>query len=296
MQGKGPFQGSIVALVTPMFDDGSVDEASLRRLVDWHVEQGTDAIVAMGTTGESGTLSEDEHLRVVQIVVEQAAGRLPVIAGTGSSSTAKAIALTQAVEKFAIAGTLSVTPYYVRPSQEGLYQHYRAIAAVATKPILLYNVPGRTGCDLLPETVIRLAAVAGIAGIKEATGKLERLHAIKAGVPTSFVLLSGDDASACEFMLQGGHGVISVTSNVAPKAMAAMCRLAIAGQAEAARQQDATLQGLHETLFNEPNPTPAKWAVAQLHGCSAHLRLPLLPLTAANQPRVRAAMVAAGVL
>lgn len=296
MRGTSPFRGSIVALVTPMFDDGSIDEIALRRLVDWHVEQGTHAIVAMGTTGESATLTDEELLRVVQIVVEQAADRVPVIAGTGSSSTAKAIKLTQAVEKFAIVGTLCVTPYYNRPSQEGLFQHYRAIAAAASKPVLLYNVPGRTGCDLLPETVIRLAAVPGIAGIKEATGKLERLAEIQAAVPAAFALLSGDDESACTFMLQGGHGVISVTANVAPKAMAAMCSAALADQAETAKRLNETLRGLHETLFSEPNPTPAKWAVAQLHGCSAHLRLPLLPLTAANQPHVRAAMTAAGVL
>ena len=296
MLGRSPFAGSIVALITPLHEDGAVDEPALRRLVDWHVEQGTHAIVAMGTTGESATLDEDEHLRVVQIVVEQAGGRIPVIAGTGSCSTAKAIKLTQAVEKFAIVGTLCVTPYYIRPSQEGLFQHYRAIAGAATKPILLYNVPGRTGCDLLPETVIRLAQVARIAGIKEATGKLDRLQAIKAAVPPSFALISGDDATACEFMLQGGHGVISVTSNVAPKAMAAMCEAAVAGNRSLATQLDLPLQGLHETLFCEPNPTPAKWAVAQLQGCSTHLRLPLLPLTAANQPHVRAAMVAAGVL
>ncbi|NQD38325.1 4-hydroxy-tetrahydrodipicolinate synthase [Permianibacter sp. IMCC34836] len=292
----GLLTGSIVALVTPMFDDGSIDELSLRRLVDWHVEQGTNAIVAMGTTGESATLTDDEWLRVVQIVVEQAAARIPVIAGTGSSSTAKAIKLTQAVEKFAIAATLCVTPYYNRPSQEGLYQHFAAIAAAATKPVLLYNVPGRTGCDLLPETVIRLANVPRIAGIKEATGKLDRLQTIKVAVSADFLLLSGDDASACDFMLQGGKGVISVTSNVAPKAMAAMCKAAVAGDAALAHKLDASLQGLHETLFVEPSPTPAKWAVAQLHGCSAHLRLPLLPLTAANQPHVRAAMTAAGVL
>lgn len=296
MRGSSPFRGSIVALVTPMFDDGSIDEPSLRRLVDWHVAEGTNAIVAMGTTGESATLTDEELLRVVAIVVEQAAGRLPVLAGTGSCSTAKAVALTRAVEKFAIVGTLCVTPYYVRPTQEGLYQHYAAVAAAATKPVLLYNVPGRTGCDLLPETVLRLAAVPGIAGIKEATGKLERLHAIRAGAPAGFALLSGDDESACEFMLQGGHGVISVTNNVAPRAMAAMCAAALADDAERARHYNAQLQGLHETLFSEPNPTPAKWAVAQLHGCSAHLRLPLLPLTAANQTRVRAAMAAAGVL
>jgi 4-hydroxy-tetrahydrodipicolinate synthase len=296
MVGDSPFKGSIVALITPMFEDGSVDEVTVRRLVDWHVEQGTHAIVAMGTTGESATLTDDELLRVVQIVVEQAAGRIPVIAGTGSSSTAKVIKLTQAVEKFAIVGTLCVTPYYNRPSQEGLFQHYSAIAAAATKPVLLYNVPGRTGCDLLPETIIRLAAVPGIAGVKEATGKLDRLQTIKSAVPASFRLISGDDASACEFMLQGGHGVISVTNNVAPKAMAAMCQAAMAGQVERARELDRPLQGLHETLFCEPSPTPAKWAVAQLHGCSTHLRLPLLSLTAANQPHVRAAMAAAGVL
>ena len=290
------FAGSAVALITPMFDDGSVDEAALRLLVDWHVAQGTNAIVAMGTTGESATLSDDEHLRVVQIVVEQAAGRLPVIAGTGSSSTAKAVKLTLAVEKLAIAATLCVTPYYNRPSQEGLFQHYSAIAAAANKPVLMYNVPGRTGCDLLPETVIRLARVTGIAGVKEATGLLERVQTLRAAVPDSFLLLSGDDATACDFMLQGGHGVISVTSNVAPKAMAAMCKAATAGDTVLAQKLDAPLRGLHETLFVEPNPTPAKWAISQLHGCSAQLRLPLLPLTAANQPHVRAAMVAAGVL
>lgn len=296
MAGSNPFRGSIVALVTPMLADGSVDEAALRRLVDWHVAQGTHAIVAMGTTGESATLTDEEHLRVVQIVVEQANARVPVIAGTGSSSTAKAVKLTQAVEKFAIAGTLCVTPYYNRPSQEGLFQHFQSVAAAASKPVLLYNVPARTGCDLLPATVIRLAKLPRIAGIKEATGKLERLHEIKAAVSADFVLLSGDDETACEFMLQGGHGVISVTSNVAPKAMAAMCEAALRGEAATARQLNAPLQGLHETLFCEPNPTPAKWAVAQLQGCADHLRLPLLSLTAANQPRVRAAMAAAGVL
>ncbi len=296
MTGTGPLKGSMVALITPMTETGAIDVVALRRLVDWHVEQGTDVIVAMGTTGESATLTDDELLQVVQIVVEQAAGRVPVLAGTGSSSTAKAIKLTQLVEALPIAGTLCVTPYYNRPSQEGLFQHFSAIAAVARKPVLLYNVPARTGCDLLPETVIRLAQVSGIAGIKEATGKLERLAQIKSAVPTGFLLLSGDDATAAEFMLQGGHGVISVTSNVAPKAMAAMCRAALAGDRDLASRLDAPLQGLHETLFCEPNPTPAKWAVAQLHGFSPAVRLPLLTLTALNQPKVRAAMTAAGVL
>jgi len=296
MAGTGPLKGSMVALITPMTETGTIDENALRRLVDWHVEQGTDVIVAMGTTGESATLTDEEWFRVVQIVVEQTAGRLPVLAGTGSSSTAKVIKLTELGETLPIAGTLCVTPYYNRPSQEGLFQHFSAIAAVARKPVLLYNVPARTGCDLLPETVIRLAQVAGIAGIKEATGKLERLEQIKLAVPASFLLLSGDDATAAEFMLRGGQGVISVTSNVAPKAMAAMCRAALAGDRELAGRLDASLQGLHETLFCEPNPTPAKWAVAELHRFSPAVRLPLLTLTVSNQPKVRAAMTAAGVL
>lgn len=296
MHSETPFRGSIVALISPMHGDGSLDLAALRKLVDWHIAQGTNAIVAMGTTGESATLTLAEHLEVVSVVVEQVAGRVPVLAGTGSSSTAKAVELTEQVERLGIAGTLCVTPYYVRPTQEGLFQHYSAIAANARLPVLLYNVPGRTGCDLLPETVLRLARVPGIAGIKEATGKLERLHSIKAGAHAEFILLSGDDETAAEFMLAGGAGVISVTANVAPKLMARMCTAALAGEVEQARQLDQQLQGLHKTLFLEPNPTPAKWACAQIHGFSSHLRLPLLPMTATHQSALRTAMHCAGVL
>lgn len=296
MHSDSIFRGSIVALITPLHADGALDLVALRKLVDWHIAEGSNAIVAMGTTGESATLTPVEHLDVVRIVVEQAAGRVPVLAGTGSCSTAKAVELTEQVERLGIAGTLCVTPYYVRPTQEGLFQHYRAVAAAAKPPVLLYNVPGRTGCDLLPETVLRLAQVPGIVGIKEATGKLERLAAIKAGAPEGFLLLSGDDETAAEFMLQGGDGVISVTANVAPKLMARMCAAALAGDGELARQLDQQLQGLHKTLFLEPNPTPAKWACAQLHGFSDFLRLPLLPFTVANQSAVRDAMRTAGVL
>lgn len=289
------FRGSIVALVTPMHRDGRVDFAALRRLVDWHVSEGTQAIVAVGTTGESATLDEAEHLDVVAAVVEQAAGRVPVLAGTGSACTAKAVKLTEAVTRFAVAGTLCVTPYYVRPTQEGLYQHYCAVAAASGKPVLLYNVPGRTGCDLLPETVARLARVKGIAGIKEATGKIERVARLRELCGDAFLLLSGDDATAREFMLAGGHGVISVTNNVAPRLMAAMCAAALRGDAAAAAELDSKLQGLHETLFIEPNPTPAKWAVAKLHGFANSLRLPMLPLTPAHEEAVRTAAQRAGV-
>ncbi|QGX41487.1 4-hydroxy-tetrahydrodipicolinate synthase [Permianibacter aggregans] len=290
------FRGSIVALITPMTANGGIDTARLKQLVEWHIGQGTHGIVAMGTTGESATLTDDEYLHVVKTVVETVAARIPVIAGTGSAATAKAVALTRKAESLGVDGTLCVTPYYLRPTQEGLYQHFIAVADAAAKPVLLYNVPGRTGCDLLPETVIRLAKHSQIAGIKEATGKLERLSAIQAGAGKDFLMLSGDDATACAFMLQGGHGVISVTSNVAPKAMAEMCEAALANRVGIARELDERLQGLHNDLFVEPNPTPAKWAVSQLLGGSDNLRLPLLPLTEANKPVVRAAMRRAGVI
>ena len=289
------FHGSIVALITPLFDDGRIDFKSLQSLVELHIKSGTNAIVAMGTTGESGTLSWEEHLSVVAAVVKQVAGRIPVIAGTGSSATAKAVDMTRAVHELGVDGTLCVTPYYVRPTQEGLFQHFSAVAAAADCPVLLYNVPGRTGCDLLPETVARLAQVKGIVGIKEATGSLDRLAAIQKSVSSEFTLLSGDDATACEFILRGGHGVISVTANVAPLAFAQMCQAARAGQREQAVSLDQRLQGLHETLFIEPNPTPAKWACAQQYGFSSFVRLPLLPLSEKNQQAVRGAMQQAGV-
>lgn len=290
------FHGSIVALVTPMTSGGQIDWTQLNRLVDWHIEQGSDGLVAMGTTGESATLTNDEHFAVIKAIVERVSGRLPVLAGTGSAATAKAVELTRGAEQLGVDGTLCVTPYYVRPTQEGLYQHFLTVAEAASKPVVLYNVPGRTGCDLLPATVGRLSTHARVVGIKEATGKLERVAEIRQLTRPDFVLLSGDDATACEFMLNGGQGVISVTSNVAPKAMAVMCEAALAGQGELARELDTALQGLHTDLFIEPNPTPAKWAVAQLHGGSDFLRLPLLPLSEANKPVVRAAMRRAGVI
>ncbi len=289
------FCGSIVALVTPLFDDGRIDFESLKRLVDFHVAAGTQAIVAMGTTGESGTLTWDEHLAVVKTVVTQVNHRIPVIAGTGSSATQKAIELTKAVHQLGVDATLCVTPYYVKPTQEGLFQHFCAVAAAAELPLLLYNVPSRTGCDLLPETVVRLSKVKNIVGVKEATGNLERLTLIQPHVDVDFALLSGDDGTCCEFMLRGGHGVISVTANVAPARFAQMCDAARTGQREQAHAIDRDLQGLHETLFIEPSPTPAKWACAQQHGFSAFVRLPLLPLTEKNQQALRSAMQQAGV-
>lgn len=289
------FSGSIVALITPLFDDGKIDFPSLSKLVDWHLQSGTDALVVMGTTGESGTLEWDEHLSVVAAVVKQVDRRIPVIAGTGSSATAKAAAMTKAVIDAGADATLCVTPYYVKPTQEGLYQHYKAVAAATSHPVILYNVPSRTGCDMLPETVARLAGISNIVGLKEATGNLDRLKALLAVVPADFALLSGDDETACEFMLQGGHGVISVTGNVAPSAEALMCKAAIAGDRAQAKAIDTTLRGLHETLFCEPNPTPAKWACAQIHGFSPFVRLPLLPLTEKNQQALRQAMQRAGV-
>jgi 4-hydroxy-tetrahydrodipicolinate synthase len=289
------FSGSIVALITPLFDDGKIDFPALAKLVDWHLQSATDALVVMGTTGESGTLEWDEHLSVVAAVVKQVNRRIPVIAGTGSSSTAKAVAMTKAVVEVGADATLCVTPYYVKPTQEGLYQHYRAVAAASDRPVILYNVPGRTCCDLQPETVARIAQICNVVGIKEATGNLERLAALKTLVADDFVLLSGDDETACEFMLRGGHGVITVTGNVAPAAFAAMCKAAIAGDRPQAEAIDTTLRGLHETLFIEPNPTPAKWACANIHGFSPFVRLPLLPLTEKNQQALRQAMQRAGV-
>ncbi len=289
------FRGSIVALVTPLLKDGQIDFPALRNLAEFHVNAGTHGIVAMGTTGESGTLNWDEHLAVVDAVVKQVNRRIPVIAGTGSSSTAEAVAMTKAVNALGVDATLCVTPYYLKPTQEGVYQHFVAVAAAATTPVFLYNVPSRTGCDLLAETVARLALVPGIIGIKEATGSLERLADIQRRVAKDFILLSGDDATACEFILRGGHGVISVTANVAPRAFAAVCEAALAGQRSHAEALNQSLQGLHETLFIEPNPTPAKWACAQQHGFSPFVRLPLLPLTEKNQQVLRDAMQQAGV-
>jgi 4-hydroxy-tetrahydrodipicolinate synthase len=290
-------RGSIVALVTPMHDSGEVDWTSLDALVEWHIAEGTNALVAVGTTGESATLDVDEHLDVVKRVVKQARGRVPVIAGTGANSTSEAIELTRAAQQAKADACLVVTPYYNKPPQEGLYRHYKTLAEATGAPILLYNVPGRTGCDLLPETVARLAPIANIIGLKEAVGTPERRQALLGlGLRKDFALLSGDDETAREAILAGFVGDISVTANVAPGLMSRMCAAALAGDAALAAQLDAQLLPLHQKLFVEPNPIPVKWALHAMGRIPAGLRLPLVPLSAAQQPVVREALRASGVL
>jgi len=290
------FRGSIVALITPMHEDGRIDEDALRRLVDFHVDGGTSAIVAVGTTGESATLDEEEHCRVIRRVVEFAAGRIPVIAGTGANSTTEAISLTACARAAGAAAALLVTPYYNKPTQQGLYLHYKAVAEAVDIPQLLYNVPGRTACDMLPETVARLAAIPNIVGIKEASGDPGRLARLKTLCPDDFDLLSGDDASACEFILAGGHGDVSVTANLAPCLMQEMCSAALAGRHDEARAIDARLAPLHRDLFVESNPIPVKWALAEMGLARRGIRLPLTWLSADAEAVVRAAMEAAGIL
>ena len=289
-------RGSIVALVTPMLADGQVDWAGLKELVEWHIAEGTDAIVAGGTTGESATLSFEEHDEVVREVVKAAAGRIPVIAGTGANATNEAIRLTRDAKRDGADACLLVTPYYNKPTQEGLYQHYKAIAEAVDIPQLLYNVPGRTACDLLPETVERLSRIPNIIGIKEATGKLERITDIRQRCGDDFLIYSGDDATAIEAILLGGDGNISVTANVAPKAMANACALALAGKADEAREQDKTLQHLHKNLFVEANPIPVKWALEIMGRIEPGIRLPLTRLSEQAQPVVRQALRDSGIL
>ena len=283
--------GSIVALVTPMRPDTlDVDWDALARLVDWHIDQGTSSIVAVGTTGESATLSIAEHSAVIRFVVDQAAGRIPIIAGTGANSTSEAIELTQGAKEAGADACLLVTPYYNKPTQEGLYQHYRAIAEAVDIDQILYNVPGRTACDMLPETVLRLSAVRNIVGIKEATGDLQRAQQILAQCPSDFAVYSGDDHTARELMLLGGQGDISVTANVAPTLMAELCAAALAGDAELALQIDQRLKPVHDAMFVESNPIPVKWAVAELGLMSEAIRLPLTPLAAEYRGSVRNAL------
>jgi len=290
------FRGSIVALITPMYEDGRIDEDSLRRLVDFHVEGGTSAIVAAGTTGESATLDEQEHCALIHSTVEFAAGRIPVIAGTGANSTTEAIALTNCAKRAEAAAALLVTPYYNKPTQEGLYLHFKAIAEAVEIPQILYNVPGRTACDLLPETAARLSRIPNIVGIKEATGDLDRLVRLQSLCTEDFNLLSGDDASACEFILQGGHGDISVTANVAPRLMQRMCATALSGRRDETLAINARLDPLHRGLFVQSSPIPVKWAVAEMGLSSRGIRLPLTWLTEDAQSTVRAAMRQAGVV
>jgi len=272
-------QGSIVALVTPMKGDGIVDKESLRKLIDYHIEQGTDSIVAMGTTGESATLDENEHCDVINWVVEYVAGRIPVIAGTGANSTTEAIILTQRAKEAGADACLLVTPYYNKPTQEGLFLHYQAIAAAVDIPQILYNVPGRTACDMLPETIARLSKIENIVGVKEATGEVDRLEKIRNYCGQDFAIYSGDDETSCEFCLAGGDGSITVTGNVAPKLVHEMVSAARKGERDQAESIDEKLKGLHQQLFIQSNPIPVKWAVAEMGLMGKGIRLPLTWLT-----------------
>ena len=289
-------QGSLVALVTPMESNGSVDWESLRGLIEFHIREGTDGIVAVGTTGESATLDEDEHCEVIRFTVETVKGRVPVIAGTGANSTREAIQLTKKAKEVGADACLLVTPYYNKPTQEGLYLHYKAVAEAVDIPQILYNVPGRTGCDMLTETVVRLSTVPNIIGVKEATGDLGRAKAILDQVDPSFLLYSGDDATAGEFCLLGGHGVISVTANVAPRLMHDLCVAAQSGDVSRVKTIDAKLQGLHKDLFIESNPIPVKWALAEMGLIKQGIRLPLTWLLPAYHGVVRAAIRQAGAI
>lgn len=288
-------QGSMVALVTPMNADNSLDWTSLHKLVDWHLEQGTHAIVAVGTTGESATLTVDEHLAVIKKIVDQVNGRIPVIAGTGANSTSEAVELTQAAKDAGVDACLLVTPYYNKPTQEGLFLHHAHIAQAVAIPQFLYNVPGRTGVDMKPETALRLAKVPNIVGIKEATGDLDRAKLLIEQAPSSFAIISGDDATAVDLILLGGKGDISVTANVVPAAIARMCELALAGSAHEARTINERLLPLHTAMFVESNPIPVKWAVEQLGLIQSGIRLPLTPLSAQYHQQLKTAMQAAGI-
>ncbi len=289
------FHGSMVALVTPMHEDGSLDFEALKRLVDFHVDNGTDAIVSVGTTGESPTLDMEEHCEVIRRTVEYARGRLPVIAGTGANSTSEAIELTRCAQHHGADACLLVTPYYNKPTQEGLYRHHKAIAEAVSIPQILYNVPGRTAVDMLAETVERLAPIPNIVGIKEATGNLDRARDILRRCGKQMDLYSGDDATALDCILLGAKGDISVTANVAPRLMHDLCRLARENQEPEARAIDARLRALHKDLFVEANPIPVKWALTEMGMIEAGIRLPLTPLSATHHNTVRAAMRAAGI-
>jgi 4-hydroxy-tetrahydrodipicolinate synthase len=292
-----PITGSIVALVTPMREDGSVDYDTLRQLIDWHIDQGTDCIGVVGTTGESPTVSVEEHCEIIRVAVEQAAGRRPIMAGCGGNSTREAIALAEFARKVGADCQLQVVPYYNKPTQEGLYQHFKAIAeATGDLPIVLYNVPGRTVADLLPETALRLAQVPGIVGIKEATGNIERAQWLIREKPDHFAVYSGDDATAVALMLCGGQGNVSVTANVAPRLMHELCMAAIAGDVRTAMRLQMQLLPLHKQLFVEANPIPVKWAMARMGLCGPTLRPPLTPLSASHQAALEEALRNAGLL
>ena len=289
-------QGSIVALVTPMLDNGDIDFDSLSGLIEFHVEQGSDALVIMGTTGESATLDHQQHCEVIARAIADASGRIPIIAGTGANSTSEAIELTRCAAEAGADACLLVTPYYNKPTQEGLFQHYSAIAAAVDIPQILYNVPGRTACDMLPETVLRLATVSNIVGVKEATGDLERARTILAGCGEDFAVYSGDDATAMELMLLGGHGDISVTANIAPAEMHRLCAAAMAGDRATATTINQRLMALHKGLFVESNPIPVKWALHEMGRIGPGIRLPLTPLAENFRGDLHDALQRTGVL
>jgi 4-hydroxy-tetrahydrodipicolinate synthase len=291
-----PIVGSIVALVTPMHEDGSVDYDQLRQLIDWHIAEGTNCICVVGTTGESPTVSVEEHCEIIRVSVQHARGRVPIMAGAGANATSEAIELTRFAKQVGADCTLQVVPYYNRPSQEGIYRHFRAVAEAVDLPVVLYNVPSRTVADMQPDTVLRLAQVPGIIGIKEASGNIERAAWLIKQAPPSFSIYSGDDGTAVALMLLGGHGNVSVTANVAPRQMHELCMAAIQGDVKRAAALHLQLLPLHRHLFCEPSPAPAKWALQQLGRCRSTVRLPITELTEAGQSAVASALRDSGLL
>ena len=287
-------KGSLVALITPMNQDGSINYEQLRDLIDWHIENGTDGIVAVGTTGESATLPVEEHLAVIEATVKHVNKRIPVIAGTGANNTVEAIALSQAAEQAGADYTLSVVPYYNKPSQEGIYQHFKALAEATSIPMVIYNVPGRTVVSMSNDTILRLAEIPNIVGVKEASGKIGSNIELINSVPEGFAVFSGDDPTGLPFMLCGGHGVVTVAANVAPKLFADMCRAALEGDIATARRLNEQLIPIYNTMFCEPSPAAPKWGLSLLGKCEPHVRLPLVPLTEAGQAKVRAALEKSG--
>jgi 4-hydroxy-tetrahydrodipicolinate synthase len=291
-----PIRASIVALITPMHEDGSIDYPALRRLIDWHIAQGTDCIGVVGTTGESPTVSVEEHCEIIRVAVEQAAGRVPIMAGCGANSTSEAVELTRFAKQVGADCQLQVVPYYNKPTQEGQYQHFRTIAEAVDLPMVLYNVPGRTVADMQHDTVMRLAQIDSIIGIKEATGNIERAQWLIHEAPKGFSVYSGDDGTAVALMLCGGHGNVSVTANIAPKLMHDMCLAAIAGQAQQAMAIQRQLLNLHKNMFTESNPIPVKWAAHRMGLCGPAMRLPMTPLSSHLQPALENAMRSCGVI
>ena len=287
-------KGSLVALITPMNQDGSINYEQLHDLIDWHIENGTDGIVAVGTTGESATLPVEEHLAVIEATVKHVNKRIPVIAGTGANNTVEAIALSKAAEQAGADYTLSVVPYYNKPSQEGIYQHFKAIAEATSIPMIIYNVPGRTVVSMSNDTILRLAEIPNIVGVKEASSNIGNNIELISSVPEGFAVLSGDDPTGLPFMLCGGHGVVTVAANVAPKLFADMCRAALEGDIATARRLNEQLIPIYNTMFCEPSPAAPKWGLSLLGKCEPHVRLPLVALTEAGQAKVRAALEKSG--